>query len=97
MFAYILPLADEHPAANDESPIGSVANPAVNQRAFLKLEDINPFYVLPVTSGPLFPQFKGPRNPGVVRVGRQQGMWFAVSGSLKSSNCLMCRENLVES
>jgi hypothetical protein len=55
-------------------PAGSAAKPVINKKPFLKIEDGNPFYVLPVISAPLFPQFKGPRTPGVVRAGRQQGM-----------------------
>lgn len=73
-FTCLLLLADTHPAARNESHVGSAAKPAVNQRAFLKLELGHPFYILAVTGDPLFLQFRGPKNPGVVRVGRQQGM-----------------------
>ncbi|KAF9782851.1 hypothetical protein BJ322DRAFT_178294 [Thelephora terrestris] len=47
--------------------------PNVNVKSFLKVEDGNPFYVLPVISEPLFPQFKGPSTPGVTRNKRQLG------------------------
>ena len=48
-------------------------DPAVNIRPFLKAEEGNLFYILPVVSKPLFPQFKGLRTPGVIRTRRQHG------------------------
>ena len=65
-----------HILANDSSGIGGSANPVVNVKPFLKVEEGNPFYVLPVVGEPLFPQFKGPRTPGVIRAKRQRGMPF---------------------
>ena len=56
--------------ANSNSPAGQ---PSVNVRPFLKIEDGNPFYVLPVVSAPLFPQFKGVRPLGVTRAKQQKG------------------------
>ena len=53
-------------------PAGS-AKQQVKLLSFLKVEEGNPFYVLPVVSEPLFPQFKGPKTPGVVRTQRQRG------------------------
>jgi len=96
MFVFLLPFADIYPAASEKAH-SSDSGPIVNQRSFVKYEDINPFYVVPVTSDPPFPQFKGPRNPGVVRIGRQQGMWLAVSELPALSNCPIRRANLVES
>jgi hypothetical protein len=54
------------------TPMGA-AKTNVNVKSFLKVEDGNPFYVLPVISEPLFPQFRGPRTPGVTRSERQRG------------------------
>ena len=51
-------------------------------KPFLELEDGNPFYVLPVISDPLFPQFKGPRTPGVMRTKRQKGGCLALPASM---------------
>ena len=90
MAMYICPplLADECLAASKGRrwPIGGVARPAVNQKPFLKLEEVNPLYVLPVTSSPLFPQLRGPRSPGVMRAGRQYGACMLIPRSLA---CLM--------
>ena len=40
---------------------------------FLKIKDSNPFYILPVVSAPLFPQFKGVRPLSVTRAKQQKG------------------------
>jgi hypothetical protein len=58
-------------AAIDKPTSARNTKSIVNVRSFLKFEEGNPFYVLPVISEPLFPQFKGPRTPGVVRTERQ--------------------------
>ena len=60
--------------------------PTVNVKPFLKLEEGNPFYVLPVISGPLFPQFKGAKSPGVLRPKHQQGRLLSAH---RSWACLM--------
>lgn len=65
--------ADMNSAVNEKPGSAGGIKPAVNVKSFLKVEEGNPFYVLPVISEPLFPQFKGPRSPGVIRVGHQQG------------------------
>ena len=59
------------------------AKSVVNVKSFLKTEDGNPFYVLPVISEPLFPQFKGPKaSAGVVRTGSRQGMFLSLLKSV---------------
>jgi hypothetical protein len=45
----------------------------INIKPFLKIEEGNPFYVIPVVSEPLFPQFKGTRTRGVTRAKDQKG------------------------
>jgi len=90
-------LADMHPAVNERCHVGGAAKLDVIARSLLKFEEGNPFYVLPVSSDQVFPQFKGPRNPGVVRVGCQQGVCLTASGSLALSDCPMHRANSVGS
>ena len=58
------------------APNGCGAKPATHIRSFLKVEDVNPFYVLPVISEPLFPQFKERRSPAFVRTKRQLGVYL---------------------
>lgn len=52
---------------------GSAGGLTVRIRPFIKVEDGNPFYVVPVVSEPLFPQFKGGRPIGVMRAKGQKG------------------------
>lgn len=53
------------------APCGAEDNTKI--MPFIKLEEGNPFYVLPVISEPLFPQFKGPKSPGFTRAKCQRG------------------------
>ena len=62
------------------SGAGGGIKPAINIKSFFKVEEGNHFYVLPVVSEPLFPQFKGPSSPGVVHTKHQQGGCRTVSG-----------------
>jgi len=50
-------------------------NPAV--KPFVKKENGCPFFIIPVSSSLLFPQFKGTRSPGVLRTKGQKGRRFA--------------------
>lgn len=47
--------------------------PTINVKSLLKTEEGNPFFVAPVSSGSLFPQFKGPKPLGVTRAKNQKG------------------------
>ena len=56
----------------------SPSGPFLQIKPFLKVENRNPFYVIPVISEPLFPQFKGPSTPGFTRSKRQRGLSLIV-------------------
>jgi len=68
---------DRH-AAPDKSDGGCNSGPIVNTRPFVKYKEGNPFFMLPVISELLFPQFKGLRSPGFLHIKHQQGMCLAV-------------------
>ena len=53
--------------------------PVINIKSFLKTEDGSPFYVVPVSSSSLFPNFKGPKPLGVTRAKNQKGKRFTSS------------------
>ncbi|KAF9642271.1 hypothetical protein BDM02DRAFT_3193571 [Thelephora ganbajun] len=60
----------------DSTLSNSAGELTINVKPFLKREDGNPFYVIPVVSAPLFPQFKGAKALGVV-----ESLWIRVSTS----------------
>lgn len=47
--------------------------PVINVKSLLKIEDGNPFFVLPICSKRIFPHFKGPKPLGVTRAKNQKG------------------------
>jgi hypothetical protein len=64
------------PYPSVDIPLASVRRhrvSTVNVKPFLKVEEGNPFYVIPVVSEPLFPQFKGAKPRGVIRAKGQKG------------------------
>jgi len=60
--------------------------PTIAVKPWLKIEDGNPFYVLPVVSPPLFPQFRGIRPLGVTRARNQRGRMSLNPNSSQTSN-----------
>ena len=57
-------------------------NPAV--KPFLKKEGDYPFFIIPVLSPALFPQFKGTKSPGVLRTKGQKGTCLVPSYQILS-------------
>ena len=48
-------------------------SPSEGIKPFLKKDRDHPFFIVPVVSNPLFPQFKGTKSLGAVRVRGQRG------------------------
>ena len=59
-------------AANNEDD--NAVKPVVSIKPFIKQEKNLRFFIVPVLSLALFPQFRGARQPGVLRMKGQKGM-----------------------
>lgn len=68
------------PAANADTDPNPVAKP------FVKRAENQPFYVVPVVSEVLFPQFKGAKTVGVVRAKGRKGMYLGLAVSYQFSS-----------
>ncbi|KAF9779875.1 hypothetical protein BJ322DRAFT_1113194 [Thelephora terrestris] len=70
-------------AANNEDD--STVKPVLSVKPFIKQEKNLRFYVVPILSSALFPQFRGARQPGVLRVRGQRGRLSLNPNSTPSS------------
>jgi hypothetical protein len=62
-----------HPIAAKNNEDDDAVKPTLSIKPFVKHEKNSPFYVVPVLSPVVFPQFKGNSTPGVLRVAGQRG------------------------
>lgn len=53
-----------------------VVKPHVSIKPFVKHPPNLPFFIVPVIGSVLFPQFKGPRSPGVLRAKGRKGAFL---------------------
>lgn len=67
--------SNAHPAAANDAD-DNANKPNVSVKPFIKQEKNLRFFIVPVLSLALFPQFRGARQPGVLRTKGQKGTFY---------------------